>query len=276
MNESKDRRIREATARVIRQEELTEGICSLVLETGLADDAQPGQFVNLYCTDGARLLPRPISICDASEGTLRLVYRVVGGGTGELSALAAGDTVRMTGCLGNGYDLTAAAGKRVIAVGGGLGIPPMLFLMRLLEADRSAGGPASLTAVLGYRDLRTVFLRDDFDRFGSVVTASDDGSVGYHGTVVDAIREEKLACDVLYACGPMPMLRALARFAEEQRQTGKDIKCYVSLEERMACGIGACLGCVTRTAAVDEHSRVHNARICVEGPVFEVSEIAWD
>lgn len=268
----RDRKKREVTARVVQQEKLTADILELTLETELAGEAGPGQFVNLYCRDGARLLPRPISICDAAGDRLRLVYRVVGAGTRELSALAAGDSVRMTGCLGNGYDLQTAVGKHVVAVGGGLGIPPMLFLMRKLEERKQS---ASLTAVLGYRDRDTVFLADAFDGFGRVVTASDDGSLGFHGTVVDAIRAEGLACDVLYACGPLPMLRALAGFAENERQAGKDIKCYVSLEERMACGIGACLGCVTKTTAVDDHSRVRNARICVEGPVFEAGEIEW-
>ncbi|MBR5116702.1 MAG: dihydroorotate dehydrogenase electron transfer subunit [Lachnospiraceae bacterium] len=278
MTSSENRTIRETTAVVHSQHKLTADILELVLNTDLAETARPGQFVNLYCRDGARLLPRPISISDAADGQLTLVYRVVGNGTAELSGLTPGENVRLTGCLGNGYDLSAAANKHAVLVGGGLGIPPMRFLARALSRQFSAGdqAPQSVTSVLGYRDQATVFLRGAFDAYGSVVTASDDGSVGLRGTAVDAIRAEDLPCDVLFACGPMPMLRALAQFAEKQRQAGKDIRCYVSLEERMACGIGACLGCVTKTTAVDEHSRVRNARICVEGPVFDAEAIAWE
>ncbi|MCR5674304.1 MAG: dihydroorotate dehydrogenase electron transfer subunit [Lachnospiraceae bacterium] len=269
---------REVTARVEKQESLTEDVRELILETELADDAMPGQFVNLFCGDGARLLPRPISVCDTFMGRMKLVYRVVGAGTAELAALRPGDTVRMVGNLGNGYDPRTAFGKNVLVVGGGLGIPPMYYLSRLLHALGMRGGaeaPASLTMVLGYRDQASTFLHRAFTGFGKVVFASDDGTIGYRGTVLDAIRAEEISCDVIYACGPLPMLRGLASFAEEQRETEKDIKCYVSLEERMACGIGTCLGCVVKTKHEDAHSRVRNARICTEGPVFDSAEIAW-
>lgn len=269
---------REVTARVEKQDSLTEDIRELILETPLAEDAMPGQFVNLYCGDGARLLPRPISVCDVFSGRMKLVYRVVGAGTAELAALKAGDTVRMVGNLGNGYDPRTAFGKDVLVVGGGLGVPPMYYLSRLLHMLGLRGGaesPATLTMVLGYRDEASTFMKLAFTGFGRVVFASDDGSIGMKGTVVDAIRAENISCDVIYACGPLPMLRAVTSYAREKSTDEKNIKCYVSLEERMACGIGACLGCVTKTTQPDEHSRVNNARICVEGPVFDAEMIAW-
>lgn len=271
-------RKQEETARVAGQEQLAEGIFSLLLETSLADSARPGQFVNLYCGDRSRLLPRPISICEAGDGRLRLVYRTVGEGTREFAALRPGDEVRILGCLGNGYDLEAAAGRHVVVTGGGLGVPPMLFTARLLRERmerHDALAPAGLTVVPGYRDRQTVFLDREFEGYGRVLYASDDGSIGTKGTVTDVIRAQTDDAEVIYACGPLPMLRSLAGFAEEKRGAGLNITCYVSLEERMACGIGTCLGCVVKTTEVDAHSRVHNARICTEGPVFDSRQIVW-
>ncbi|MCR4763919.1 MAG: dihydroorotate dehydrogenase electron transfer subunit [Lachnospiraceae bacterium] len=266
---------RESTARVIRQRQLSDGIHELVLETSLGASAKPGQFVNLYCRDSARLLPRPISICEAGDRELTLVYRVVGNGTREFAALQPGDCLRLAGNLGNGYRLSAAAGKHVVIAGGGLGIPPMLFLARSLHACAGEDAPASLTVVLGYRDADTVFLDRAFDEYSKVFIASDDGSVGMKGTALDVIRTQGLQAETTYVCGPMPMLRAFAQDSEERRRNGKNNACYVSLEERMACGIGACLGCVVKTTDTDSHSQVRNARICAEGPVFDSREIAW-
>ena len=120
---------------------------------------------------------------------------------------------------------------------------------------------------MGYRDA-DCFLREDFEKNGEVYIATEDGSVGTKGNVMDAIRENALKADVIYACGPMPMLRAIKRYAEEA-----GINAYISLEERMACGVGACLGCVCKTTKKDAHSHVNNARICTDGPVFEAKEV---
>ena len=245
----------------------------MVLDTPLSAEAAPGQFVALYCSDSSRLLPRPISICsaDAVSGTLRLVYRVVGGGTGEFSKLSAGDSVRILGVLGNGYPIDEARGKKVLLVGGGLGVPPLLFLAKKLsEAAGSDAAPAAVTAVMGYRNLALRFLSEDFSAVANTIETSDDGSFGFHGTVVDAIKAKDLTFDIAYSCGPLPMLRALASLCAD-----KNIKCYVSLEERMACGVGVCLGCVAKTTGVDAHSLVKNTRICTEGPVFDSGDIEW-
>ncbi len=268
--------MRTETARVVSQARLTCDIFELMLETALAREVRPGQFVALYCSDQARLLPRPISVCDSipGENRLRLVYRVVGEGTGELARLQTGSYVRILGNLGNGFDLLTAAGKRVLITGGGVGIPPLLFLSKELRRQSGEKAPVHVTIALGYRNSET-FLLERFRESGEVLIASDDGSVGVKGTVMDAIRREKTAFDVVFACGPMPMLRALAAYSEETRCEEKNIKCYVSLEERMACGVGACLGCVVKTKATDAHSRVCKARVCTEGPVFDAEEIAW-
>lgn len=245
-------------ARVLRQDRLADGVYSLWLETAASESAVPGQFVSLYCHEKSRLLPRPISICeiDREKGALRLVYRLVGNGTREFSHYAPGDEVQMLGPLGNGFPLE---GEKPIVIGGGIGVPPMLQLSKELK-NRP-------TVVLGYRD-NQLFLKEQFDAEGSVYVATDDGSVGVHGTVVDVLRQEKITGDVIYACGPKPMLAAVKAYAAE-----KGILCYVSMEERMACGIGACLGCVCGTKHEDEHSHVHNARVCKDGPVFLAEEV---
>jgi dihydroorotate dehydrogenase electron transfer subunit len=121
--------------------------------------------------------------------------------------------------------------------------------------------------VIGYRDSQ-LFLKKEFEPYGAVYVATEDGSVGTKGNVLDAIREQALDAEVIYACGPTPMLRALKAYASE-----KGMECYISLEERMACGIGACLACVCKTKHVDDHSHVNNARICKDGPVFRAEEV---
>ena len=240
-------------------------IFSLLLQTrNIAAESAPGQFVSVYCNDASRLLPRPISICgaDPDSGELRLVFRIAGRGTEEFSRLKAGDRVDLTGPLGNGFPLTAAAGRRVLLIGGGIGIPPMLQLADSLVELEDA---ADVTAVLGYRNDET-FLAEEFPCRCAVAT--EDGSVGTKGTVLDAIRAEELQADVVFACGPTPMLRALSRWAQES-----GVECWLSLEEKMACGIGACLSCVCRSVETDPHSQVRNKRICTEGPVFLSTQI---
>ena len=246
-------------AKVVENKNLAEGVYSIVLSTKVAKYAVPGQFINIFSNDKSKLLPRPISICEINElkNTLRVVFRVVGEGTTEFSKLQAGDTVEILGPLGNGFPLE---GEKAIVVGGGIGVPPMLELAKQLKG--------SVTAVMGYRN-DDLFLADEFiDAAADVIIATDDGSVGVHGTVVDAMKENDLTADVIYACGPKPMLRGVAQYALE-----KGIKCYVSMEERMACGVGACLGCVCQSKEVDDHSHVKNKRVCKDGPVFLSTEV---
>ena len=191
------------------------------------------------------------------------MYRIAGKGTKEFSSYQEGDEVEILGVLGNGYDLTRAAGKRTVLLGGGIGIPPMLELAKTIKA----AGTCEFVSVMGYRDAQT-FLLDEFKEQGDCYVATEDGSVGAKGNVLDAIKEYKLNADVIYACGPTPMLRALKAYAAEQGMT-----CYISMEERMACGIGACLACVCNSKEKDAHSNVKNKRICKEGPVFLAEEV---
>lgn len=243
---------------VVSQKEIGTGIFDLVIKTeNIAKEAKAGQFVSVYSNDGSRLLPRPISLCgiDKEAGTLRLVYRVAGKGTDEFSKLVPGDKVKVLGPLGNGFPILD---KKAFLIGGGIGIPPMLQLAKELNCQK--------TAVLGYRD--ELFLLEDFEKVCDTYVATEDGSAGTKGNVLDAIRQNALEAEVIYACGPTPMLRALKAFAEEQ-----DMICYVSMEERMACGIGACLACVCKSNEKDEHTNVNNKRICKEGPVFDAREV---
>ena len=249
--------------KIVSQEEIGKNIISMWLQADhMAANAKPGQFLSLYTRDGSKLLPRPISICeiDRENGRIRLVYRVTGKNTGTeaFSRLHPGVTIETLGPLGNGFPLKEAEGKKVFLIGGGIGIPPMLETAKELNADK--------TAVLGYRD--ELFLKDEFEKYADVYVATEDGSAGTRGNVLDAIRENALKADVIFACGPTPMLRALKNFAEEN-----NITCWISMEERMACGIGACLACVCKSKDIDSHSQVHNKRVCKDGPVFLSTEV---
>ena len=198
---------------VVSQEYIGTGIYSMVIKTKAADSAVAGQFVSIYCKDKTKLLPRPISICeiDKENGTIRIVYRVVGGGTEEMSGYKSGDGIELIGPLGNGF--MQRENKKAILIGGGIGIPPMVGL-------------------------------------------------------AEALKDKGIQGDVIYACGPTPMLKAIKEYAME-----KGIECQLSLEERMACGIGACLACVCKSKDKDAHSNVNNKRICKDGPVFWAEEV---
>ena len=251
------------TVTVVSQEQLADGIFSMWIQTEAAKTARPGQFISMYTNDGSKLLPRPISICeiDTETSKLRVVYRVTAEKTGteQFSKMKAGDTLPIIGPLGNGFPLEAGKGKRAFLIGGGIGVPPILELAKQLDCEKQI--------IMGYRDADT-FLKEQSEENGTVYISTEDGSVGTKGNVMDAIRENGLEADIIYACGPTPMLRAIKQYAEEQ-----GIECYISLEERMACGIGACLACVCQSKEKDHHSNVNNKRICKDGPVFLSTEV---
>ena len=245
---------------IIRQEEIADDIYSIWLRTeSVAGAAKAGQFISIYCTDGSRILPRPISICeiDREDGAIRIVYRVAGDGTKEFSKMHTGDQLEIVGPLGNGFPRKS---QKAFLIGGGIGIPPMLQLAKELDCEKQI--------VLGFRD--EMFLLEEFHEQGSVYIATEDGSAGTEGNVLDAIRENGLTADIIYACGPTPMLRAIKEYADKH-----DIECWISMEERMACGIGACLACVCQSKNKDEHSNVNNKRICKEGPLFLAREVEF-
>ena len=172
---------------IIRQEEISYGVYSMWLKTEqVAGQAKPGQFVSVYCHEGSRLLPRPISICeiDREDRAIRIVYRVVGKGTEELSQMRTGRCLDIVGPLGNGFPLKD---KKAFLIGGGIGIPPLLELAKELKSEKQM--------VLGYRD--SMFLQEEFKKQGSLYVATEDGSYGTDGNVLDAIRENGLNAEII-------------------------------------------------------------------------------
>ena len=244
--------------KVLSQDELSKDIYSIWIKTDIAKTTKPGQFVNVYTKDPSKLLPRPISICEVGKDSIRLVYRVTGenAGTKEFSNLKTGDDIKVLGPLGNGFPTDS---KSTILIGGGIGIPPMFETAKQLDGEK--------IIVLGFRDSNT-FLANELESHGKVYIAVEDGSIGTKGNVLDAIRENKLSAKRILACGPTPMLRAVKKYAAEN-----NIECFLSLEEKMACGIGACLACTCKSSDIDSHSKVKNKRVCTEGPVFNALEV---
>ncbi len=246
-------------AKVVSSKNITANIYDLVLECPkISSQAVPGQFVEVYTGRRDLLLARPISICEIMEDKLRLVYQVVGKGTEIFSKLTSGDEIKLLGPCGNGYNLKH--NKTSLLVGGGIGIPP------LLETAKQLGG--KVTVVLAARNKDLLVLVDEFKALGATVyTATDDGSAGFKGNAVELLRQENLSADVVYSCGPKIMLKFLTEYAIE-----KDIECQVSMEERMACGIGACVGCVVKIKKGDDWE---HKKVCKDGPVFEGREVVW-
>ncbi|MBO4876818.1 MAG: dihydroorotate dehydrogenase electron transfer subunit [Ruminococcus sp.] len=227
----------------------------------VAAAAVPGQFVHIRANGFT--LRRPISICciDREQGTLRIVFEIRGQGTEEIARLNKGDLIDMLAPLGHGFTIDESF-RKVVLVGGGIGTPPMLPLAKIY------GEKAVM--ISGFRNAQAVILQDDFRATGAeAVLCTDDGSAGIHGFVTQPLKElaAQGGIDAVYACGPMPMLKGIAAICGEN-----DIYCEISLEERMACGIGACLGCACRTKRNDEEYFAH---VCKDGPVFRAEEVIW-
>lgn len=230
---------------VISCRDLNAGVYELVLSG--ASDMRAGQFVELSVP--GFYLRRPISVADSADGVLTLLVKEAGEGTKKLRTVKSGDTVDALTGLGNGFDLNA---EKPLLVGGGIGCAPLYKLAK----DFAAAGVRP-TAVLGFRNAAEVYYAEEFARFCDVVIATDDGSAGVRGNAVSAA--EGVDFDRFYACGPQVMLRAAAQ---------KLVYGQVSLEARMGCGFGACMGCSIKTTK-------GYARVCKEGPVFEAEEVVW-
>ena len=225
---------------------------------GIAGHARAGQFVHVNCGH-RRILRRPISICGADGDLIKIVFEARGEGTRWLAARRAGQSLDVLGPLGHGYDLS---GENIIVLGGGIGVPPMLF------AAKSA--PGSVTAILGFRGSGKILLKEEFEATcKKVYITTDDGSFGIAGAVTLPLEKllESGGYTAVLACGPRPMLKAAADLCARF-----DITCQVSLEERMGCGIGACFVCACKTEKNGEESM---SRVCKDGPVFDAREVVW-
>lgn len=289
-------------SKILSNKKIAAGIYRIVLkiDTASADmvaaadmfeSAQPGQFINVYLQDKSLLLPRPISICLAEKDQITLVYRVVGKGTKELSAYREGDLLRISTPLGQGYDMDSIfkaldevhSDVRTIAlVAGGLGVPPMLELAKTIykrlksinsrpDADGNGNTTIKLIAMIGFQ--AESYLSEELRSFcNEVHIATESGAAGFHGNVMAMMESEGINADYYLSCGPRPMLKALAEYC------GKINKpLQVSLEERMGCGYGACVGCTCKTAEKsDGIVKVKQKKVCKDGPVFFGNEVIWN
>ena len=230
---------------------LTSAVYRMVLEGDTSAITAPGQFVNISIP--GLFLRRPISVCDWAENRLTLIYKTVGRGTDALAAMAPGETLDLLTGLGNGYDLTKS-GDAPLLVGGGVGVPPLYGLAKALLSQGK-----SVDVVLGFNTASEIFYVSEFETLGAQVhIATADGSVGTKGFVTDVMKS--LPYSYFYACGPLPMFRAMEKVARTSGQ--------YSFEERMGCGFGACVGCTMETA-------LGPRRVCKDGPVFEREVILW-
>jgi len=247
--------------RVVSMENIAKATYQLVIhiETDMLKTIKPGQFVHIKVGEGTEhMLRRPISICDldVTKETLTLIFKVFGQGTDKLATLTAGDAIDLLIPCGNGYPIDEINASHVLLIGGGIGVPPLYYLgKQLIEKG------IKVTSILGFQSASDVFYEEAFQTLGDVYVATNDGSRGTHGFVTDVIDKESLSGDYYFSCGPTPMLQAV-----ETKLI--DTPGYLSLEERMGCGIGACYACVVKT--IDGAS---TKKVCQDGPVFKASEV---
>lgn len=241
---------------LVEKRELAEGIFDFtVLAPEIAKEAIPGQFVHVLCGDKV-FLRRPISICDTFDDKLRFIFEIKGEGTKELAKFEIGDKIDIMGPLGNAF--VNKVYKKPVIIGGGIGVFPLFKLAKLLDNPK---------IFLGFRSKDRVVMEDEFAAIGDLEISTDDGSYGYHGYAV-ALLEEYIKSnrpDVIYSCGPTPMLKAVKIIAEKY-----SIPARISLEQRMGCGIGACLVCSCETIFKGTNKY---RRVCKDGPVFNSNEV---
>lgn len=234
---------------IIENVKIAKDVYKMILKGDTQYITAPGQFVNLKL-DG-KFLRRPISVCDCDENTVTLIYKVVGGGTLQMSEMKVGERLDVLTGLGNGYDISRS--KKPLLIGGGVGVPPMYMLAKKLIEDNQKP-----TVILGFNTKDEVFFEDEFKALGiDVLVTTVDGSYGVKGFVTDAFPDDY---DYFYTCGPMPMFKAVNEKAVTSGQ--------FSFEERMGCGFGACMGCSCKT-------KYGSKRICKDGPVLVKEEIIW-
>ena len=236
--------------KIIENNKIAKDVYKMVLEGDTSKITAPGQFVNIKLEE--KFLRRPISVCDAKENRLTLIYKVVGEGTEIMSEMQQGTELDILTGLGNGYDISKS--KKPLLIGGGVGVPPLYYLAKCLIA---AGQKPSV--ILGFNTEEEVFLEEEFKALGcDTYVTTADGSYGIKGFVTDALG--MVDYDYFYTCGPMPMFKAIEAVIKTSGQ--------YSFEERMGCGFGACMGCSCKT-------KNGYKRICKDGPVLEREEIIW-
>lgn len=251
------------SCKIVHNKKIADNIYEMIISCkDIVQNAKPGQFVNLYCKSEAMLLPRPISICEVNknEGSIKLVYAVIGAGTKSLPTLSASDEIDVLGPLGNGYKFNNNPDNVSILIGGGVGTPPLVELAKELVGEK--------IIYLGFRS--TPYLVEELKKYAEVFVATDDGSVGFKGTVTELMNNTNAHGNQIYACGPKPMLKAVKTWAVEH-----NIPAQLSLEERMGCGFGACVGCVTKIKADNEEGYTYK-KVCKDGPVFDAGEVLFE
>ena len=243
--------MKQSIFRIRSNDALTDSVYKMVLSGDTAAITAPGQFVNIQLS--GKFLRRPISVCDYDAETLTIVYKVVGSGTEQMSAMAPGTELDILTGLGNGYDLSLT-GQQPLLIGGGVGVPPMYNLAKTLKAQGK-----DVTVILGFNTQSEIFYEEEFKALGcTVYVTAVDGSYGIKGFVTNALPE---TYSYFYTCGPEPMLKAVYKATATSGQ--------MSFEERMGCGFGACMGCSCKTITGYK-------RICKEGPVMKKEEILWE
>ncbi len=256
--------IRNEECIVLSNQEIAHNIFELTLKGELVQQMnEPGQFVHLKVSDSVDpLLRRPISIAkiDQVNSMFTMIFRAEGNGTKLLGQKKVGDVVDVLGPLGNGFPVEEAkAGSTALLVGGGIGVPPLYELSLRLKRRN-----VNVIHVLGFATKDAVFYEEKFAELGDTYIVTVDGTHGEKGFVTDVISAQNLSFDTLYTCGPTPMLRALEAAYPEK-------KVYLSLEERMGCGIGACFACVCRTQ--EDPTGYTYKKVCTDGPVFKGGEV---
>lgn len=243
-------------AKITKKDKLTNDVYEFTLE--FKNNAVPGQFINIKTGDNSLLLRRPISIKSSNENEIVITFRVVGAGTKILSEKNVGDVLDIIAPLGNGFPLKE--NKKVLLLGGGIGVPPMVGLAKELSKT------CDVTTVIGFRDKSQVIYEEELKNYGQLYVTTDDGSYGFKGNVLQLVDSKNIDFDVVYACGPSVLLK----FTDKKYQGIKEG--YISFEERMACGVGVCYGCVCKPRKLENGM----LRVCKEGPVFSLGVIDYD
>lgn len=266
-------------AEITENKPIADKIYQMVIKAPqISENYWPGQFINVYLDDKSMLLPRPVSISSVCEDTVTLIYKVVGKGTKEMSSKYPGELVKVSTNLGNGFRLEDVFNEikgtsYVVALaGGGMGIAPLAGLSRILAKEKNLRGlneDIKIVAFVGFQD-EPVLLETLEECCNHVYFSTENGAEGFKGNVIQLIEQTDIKVDYYMACGPKPMLKALAH---KCKNTGTPLQ--VSLEERMGCGYGACVGCVCKTKE-KETSKIVLKKVCADGPVFFGSEVAWD